>query len=146
MMFNPFTQDGKTHTSQNVFYLQFKDSSLITSNITTIRLFFMDKTSSPRLYPDDTEMVGDPIAINLALATPRFLTYKTHIFRSQNIESDPSLICVDYTTNNSFYDCIQNELKQFFSKTIGCLPPPLHILYLSQRSQPACSLTFPRGT
>ena len=53
------------------------------------------------------------------------MTYKTHIFRSQNIEGDPSLDCADYTKDNSYHNCVRNELLQNFNKTIGCLPPPL---------------------
>ena len=120
-----FSPKENGYPVKNMFYILLNDSSFVESNIKTIKLFFMDKTSSLRLYPDDTEMFGDPITINMAAASPQLLTYKTHIFRSQNIEGDPSLECADYTRDKSYYGCIQNELVQFFKKTIGCLPPPL---------------------
>ena len=66
----------------------------------------MDKTNSHRLYPEDTVMVGDPVIIDLAAGSPQILGYKTHIFRSKNIEGDPSLDCADYTPDNSYHDCI----------------------------------------
>ena len=123
--FSPSATREKTYPSQNLFYLRFNDSSLITSNITTLKIFFMDKTSSHGLYPEDTEMVGDPITIDLVAGSPQILGYKTHIFRSKNIEGDPSLDCADYTSDNSYHDCIKNELKESFIKTVGCLPPTL---------------------
>ena len=85
----------------------------------------MDKTNSFRLYPDDKEMIGDPVTIHQIADNRRFFSYKTHISRSQNIEGDPSLQCTDYSTSGSYYDCIQSELKQTFNKTIGCLHPPV---------------------
>ena len=66
-----------------------------------------------------------PPSPNLKSDASKFLTFKTRIFRSQNIEGDPRLKCVDYSKENTYYDCIQNEMKNFFNMTIGCLPPPL---------------------
>ena len=123
LSFSPSDPMKNTHTVQNVFSVGLNQSLLLNLNVSTIRVFLMDKTSSVRLHPDNTEMIGDPI--NLDLASPKVFGYKTHIFRSQNIEGDPSLDCTVYTPDNSYYDCVQNELKQFFNTTIGCLPPPL---------------------
>ena len=49
--FSPSAPMKKTHTVQNVFYIRFNRTSLINTNITTINIFLMDKTSSIRLYP-----------------------------------------------------------------------------------------------
>ena len=92
--FSPSATQTKTSPSQNLFYLRFNDSSLITSNITTLKLFFIDKASSLMLYPEVTQMVGDPIKIDLDAASPQIVGYKTHISRSKNIEGDPSLNCI----------------------------------------------------
>ena len=121
--FSPSAPTKKTHTVQNVFYIKFNRTSLINTNITKINVFLMDKTSSIRLYPDGSEMIGDPVTLDLT--SPKVLGYKTYISRSQNIEGDPSLDCADYTHDNSYYDCIQNELKETFNQMIGCLPPTL---------------------
>ena len=48
-----------------------------------MKIFFMDKTNSHRLYPEDTVMVGDPVIIDLGAGSPQILGYKTHIFRSK---------------------------------------------------------------
>ena len=136
--FSPSASREKTLPSRNLFFLRFNDSSLIASNITTIKIFFMDKTNSLGLYPEDTEMVGDPITIGLVPASPQILGFKTHIFRSKNIVGDPSLDCADYTPHNSYNDCIKNELKKSFNKTIGCVPPPL----FEDRNTTMCNRKF----
>ena len=89
----------------------------------TVRLYLMDKINSARIYPNNEEVIEEPI--HLIQSGPRAYTFNTKIFRSQNIPGDPSLDCVDYTIESSFHDCIQKELKHFFNSTIGCLPPPL---------------------
>ena len=111
---------------RNVLYLRLNDSALLSSNIFNmkkIRLYFIDKVNSARIYPNNEEVVEEPI--HLIQSGPRAYTFNTKIFRSQNIPGDPSLDCVDYTIERSFHDCIQKELKHFFNSTIGCLPPPL---------------------
>ena len=122
---SPVASPPRETSFRNRFYLRFNDTYMETLGIKTVKLFLMDKTNSPRLYPDDTEMIGDPVTIDQIADNPRFFNYKAHISRSQNIEGDPSLECADYTTGGSYYDCIQSELKQTFNKTIGCLPPPV---------------------
>ena len=75
--FIPSAPLEKTHTVQNSFYIEFHQGPLKNSNLTTLRVFLMDKTSSVRLYPDITEMVGDMITLDLA--SPKVFGYNTHI-------------------------------------------------------------------
>ena len=137
LSFSPAIDDKSTFPVRNLFYLKLNDTFLLSLNITTFKLFFMDKTNSIRVYPDDTEMIGDRVTVDLKSDASKFLTFKTRIFRSQNIEGDPRLKCVDYSKENTYYDCIQNEVKNFFNMTIGCLPPPL-----SQEPDIMCNQNF----
>ena len=137
LSFSPAIDDKSTFPVRNLFYLKSNDTFLLSLNITTFKLFFMDKTNSIRVYPDDTEMIGDRVTVDLKSDASKFLTFKTRIFRSQNIEGDPRLKCVDYSKENTYYDCIQNEVKNFFNMTIGCLPPPL-----SQEPDIMCNQNF----
>ena len=49
--------------------------------------------------------------------------YKTKISRSQHIEGDPLLDCNVYTPENSYNECLQNEIQELFAKELGCRPP-----------------------
>ena len=84
----------------------------------------MDQVNSLQLYPDEKEMTGDPIEIKIE-QPPRKKSYKTHISRFQQVEGDPRFECSVYTEENSYNDCVQNELLELFDKEIGCQPPLL---------------------
>ena len=43
--------------------------------------------------------------------------------KSQHVQGDPLLDCTEYTLENSYYDCLKNEIKEAFSKELGCQPP-----------------------
>ena len=111
-----------TNLVQNEFIVTF-DLKILRILDIPIKVFIMDTINSIRFYPDEENMVGDTIKVDPR--TSDLLIYKTHIFRSKNIEGDPSLECADYTKDNSYYDCLQEELKQNFNKMIGCQPPHL---------------------
>ena len=114
--------EENTNHVKNEFIVTFDLDILRILNI-PIKVFIMDTTNSIRFYPDEENMAGDTIKVDPR--TSNLLIYKTHIFRSKNIEGDPSLECVDYTKDNSYYDCLQKELKQNFNKMLGCQPPHL---------------------
>ena len=50
--------------------------------------------------------------------------YKTKISKSQHVQGDPQVDCNVYTPENSYNDCIEKEIHQFFANSpIGCQPP-----------------------
>ena len=51
--------------------------------------------------------------------------YKIKISRSEHVQDDPLLNCSVYTEENSYNDCLQNEINDLAIKEIGCLPPLL---------------------
>ena len=89
-------------------------------------LYFIDTKNSAEIYPDTFAMKGDPIEMRLDTQTLVHLSYETKITRSHHIPGDPLLDCTEYATeDNSFNDCIHNELIGFFHEKIGCAPPLL---------------------
>ena len=93
--------------------------------ITRLKVYFMDKVNSVRIYPNDMEMKGDRVVMYLKEKQPKVKSIKTQITRSVHVEGDPLLDCAVYTENNSYSKCAQNELFEVFTKEIGCIPPLL---------------------
>ena len=85
-----------------------------------VKIFLMDNINSPKLNPDDMEMVGDQIETRLE---PKSLTYRTRISKSEHVTGDPLFDCTVYTIDNSYDDCIRSELKDLFQNEIACQPP-----------------------
>ena len=45
-------------------------------------VYFMDRSNSLQIYPDEMEMLGDPVRIDMFCEKPPFITFKTQISRS----------------------------------------------------------------
>ena len=84
----------------------------------------MDEAGSPQLYPDELEMVGDPIEIPFE---PGIFVFKTKISKSEHVLDDPLFDCAIYTANNSFDNCRKREVMEIFEREIGCQPPPIAV-------------------
>ena len=68
----------------------------------------MDKVNSLRLYPNHLEMIGDPIGIRIKEPLAKF--YKTKVSRFEHVPDDPLFDCDVYSVDNSYNNCIQDEL------------------------------------
>ena len=88
-------------------------------------VYFMDRSSSLQIYPDEMEILEDPVTMDMFCEEPPFTTYKTQISRSVHVPGDPLLDCAIYTTDNSYYECVKKDIINTFTKEIGCLPPLL---------------------
>ena len=78
--------------------------------------------------------MGDPILVG----QKDFLyTYQTRISKSEHVEGDPLFDCAIYTKSNSFDKCVQKEIKELFTKELGCQPP-----YLSENFNNKCNKMF----
>ena len=107
-------------------------------NITKLEVYFMDQANSVLIYPNEMELRGDRIQVNLKQeSVPKQISFKTQLSRSVHVEGDPLLGCVVYTEENSYSKCIQNELNQAFMKEIGCVPP-----LLTENPQKMCNKRF----
>ena len=99
----------------NHLHIAFENSAFKTLNISfdKVRIIFIDQANSLKLYPNEMEMVGSKIELG---SDVQHRGYKIKISRSQHVEGDPRFDCNEYTPENSFNDCIQNELKRLFTK------------------------------
>ena len=104
---------------------------------TELRVYFMDKTNSVLLYPEDMEMTGDQVKMNLEQEEPEALSFKVQISHNEHVEDDPLLGCDVYTKDNPYSICAQKELFETFKKEIGCVPP-----ILEQDPQKMCNKKF----
>ena len=113
--------------SDTVIFLVLKFNATVVENYkdVLIRMYFMDKTNSLKIYPDEHDIVGNPLTIRIAELLNKKSTYKTKISRSSHVQGDPLFKCNEYTVNNSYNDCIQNELLGSFHDILGCQPPLL---------------------
>ena len=103
--------------------IEFDDDAIQQQNVSSVRIFFMDKANSIRLYPDDMEMVGPSVMLNFRTAQYSETVYKTQISRTTHVIGDPLLECKAYTEENSFNDCVQNDLLDHYRGELGCEPP-----------------------
>ena len=101
--------------------IQFEDDAI--QNISSVRIFFMDKTNSLRLYPDDIEMMGSSVKLDFSSGKYSETVFKTRISRTTHVPGDPLLDCKTYTEENSFNDCVQDDLLDLFRGELGCEPP-----------------------
>lgn len=123
MSISPPPQRNTSHSNLNSLYLKLHDNPLFRNK--TLRVFFMDQANSLQLYPNEMEMVGDPIDIELGGQPAWKTSYKTQISRNQHVEGDPRFKCTVYTEENSYNDCVQSELLASFAEELGCQPPLL---------------------
>ena len=116
-------QKNTSYKELNSLYLSLHDYPFFRNK--TLRVFFMDQVNSIQLYPNEMEMIGDPIELKLEHQRHWKASYKTKISRSQHVQDDPNFKCGVYTEDKSYNDCVQNELLELFDKEIRCHPPLL---------------------
>ena len=119
MVISPPSQENSGNFKPNRLAMGFNDIFL---NQSKLRLFFMDNRNSPKFNPDDMEMVGNQIEIELGHSV--ISLFRTRISRFEHVTGDPHFDCTVYTTDYSYEDCIRRELKETFQNIIGCQPPP----------------------
>ena len=101
-----------------------------------IEVFFKDPINGAQLLPIDFEMKGD--AIEAPIKPYGFLRkYKTKISKYQHIKGDSKFDCEHYDENETYNDCIENELITTFYQLIGCHPP-----LISEKKERMCNKTF----
>ena len=122
-------EESLNSTRINSLILVLNDTMVDKLNVKSFKLwvYFMDRTSSLQIYPNEMELLGDPVTMKMSSEEPPFISYNTQIFRSIHVPGDPLLDCAFYTVENSYYKCIKNELIETFTKEIGCMPPLLEL-------------------
>ena len=122
---SPPSIPGNMNIGMNTLFLHFNETALKSLGDVHIRLYFMDKASSLRIYPDENDMAGDPLDVPIHSDHKYVHRYKIKISRSQHTQGDPLIECSEYTPEKSYNDCIENELFASFENILGCHPPLL---------------------
>ena len=127
---NPTSLQEEASSSINTLYLTFNETVLNKHLDLSIKIYFMDRTSSLKIYPDD--MTGNPLRIKMN--EHQKYNYKIQIQRSQHLPDDPHFKCREYSTKNSYNYCAKNELSGLFDNILGCQPP-----FLGNDSDTVCN-------
>ena len=135
----PYAIQGNVDSAVNTLYLAFNETVFKAYKDMHVSLYFMDKTSSIKIYPDENDMAGNPLKVRIDRKCVS--KYKTKISRSYNIQGDPSLNCDEYTPEKSYNDCIQEELFGSFQNILSCHPP-----LLAQKPEKICDGKFNLST
>ena len=69
-------------------------------------------------------MLGDSIEIKIREPSSA-IYFKTKVSRFEHVQDDPLFQCAVYTADNSYNDCIQDELLGLIEEEIDCQPPLL---------------------
>ena len=135
----PVEGKANMNTLTNTLYLKFNETVFkrYKDKGISAKIYFMGRTNSFNIYPDHSVMAGDTLKLELNKEQKYISTYKTKISRSIHVPGDPLLKCSEYTPNNSFNDCTQNELLSSIHNILGCTPP-----LLGTDSERTCNETF----
>ena len=117
-------------------YLEFNNSEIdnlipVDKNLLVLRFYFMDNVNSPRLFPGSIERSNQmEVRLNPSLVKGKsWFNYTTSIEikteRSHHVQGDHLFDCTEYGKENTYHDCIHNEILAKFEVKLGCAPPLL---------------------
>ena len=108
-------------------YLELHTSGLgLREEKSKVKIFFMEKSSSLLLYPNEMEMNGVKPHVRFGSDNNyEIIAYRVKISRAFHVWGNPLYDCAFYTIDNSYNDCVQNEVLEFFDNEIDCQPPLL---------------------
>ena len=109
------------NTEKNTLYLKFDESVFKSYKDINIKMYFMERTNSLNIHPDQSSMTGDSSTVLMK----RFRTFKTKISRSKHVQGNPHLKCTEYTLERSYNNCTNEELIGQYIDILGCIPPVL---------------------
>ena len=113
------------HRSHNILHIRFMNDAFekFKQSFRKIKVFVLDKVSSPKFFIDKMEMDGNEIEIHTT-SKPRALVFGTRIFRSEHVQGDPLYDCAVYNSDYTYNDCLRKDMEKLFSEELGCQPPP----------------------
>ena len=113
---------SQTNTKFNNLRISINKTAAESENIESLRIYFMDRANSVKIFPSEMEMVGD-VSLKIKDGKTESISIKTKISKFVHVEGDPLLDCVEYTENKTFSKCAQKELLRDFRDKLGCDPP-----------------------
>ena len=131
---NPSNPEQFGQTDRLHLYLELNNTEIDRlipdgQNFLILRIYFMDKMNSPRIFPDSVERANQMEV----LFYPRLATLKSWFNylslieikteRIHHVQGDPLYDCTEYGKENTYHNCIHDEILDIFDKEIGCTPP-----------------------
>ena len=101
-----------------------------------VKVFLMDPINDPLIYPIDLQMRGDQIKVLLDKKSSWY-HFIIRVSRSYHVEGDPLFDCKEYSQEDTFGDCVHQEMKGIFEEKLNCTPPGL-----LKRSEEMCNVSF----
>ena len=89
-----------------------------------MKVFLMDPINAPHIYPIDLQMKGDHIKIPLSRGVSWFY-FIIRVSRSYHVMGDPLFDCQEYSEQETYGECVREDLKKIFEAKLGCTPPVL---------------------
>ena len=99
----------------------------LTGGPVTLKVFMMDPINSPLIYPMNFQMTGDHIKIQLDPLKNDNISwlFAVKVSRSHHVQGDALFDCTDNTEEESYGDCVREELSEMFEEKLNCSPPLL---------------------
>ena len=119
-------KESKYHKSLNTLDIWVNKTVVEKGKVRKLIVYFMDRVNSVGIYPNDLEMLGDKVWLDVREIDLKIKSMKTQISKFIHVEGDPLLDCAVYTENASYAKCAREELLADFAKELGCAPPLLN--------------------
>ena len=85
-----------------------------------IEILLLDPVNSPAMFRMSFQMKGTPLKVKVER---KYHSYIVKIAQFCNIEGNPQFDCKDYSQDNTFGKCIEDELETKFLAILNCTPP-----------------------
>merc|ERR1712032_1700824 len=92
------------------------------SSDVNLNVFLMDPVNSPLIFPMNFQMLGNHIKVPLEKHLFSFLIRTS---RSYHVEDDPAFDCREYNQEDTYGNCVKQELVKIFEQGLNCTPPLL---------------------
>ena len=130
-------KESTYHKSLNTLDIWVNKTVVNERNVSKLVVYFMDSVNSVGVYPNDLEMLGDQVWLDVKEIDLKIKSMKTQISKFIHVAGDPLLDCAVYTENASYGKCAREELLNDFKKELGCAPP-----LLNAHPKDLCNKTF----
>ena len=86
-----------------------------------IRILLVDSINSPLIFTTSFQMKGTPILVDLK--EKGYHNYLVKISQLRHVEGDPHFDCKDYTEDDTYGGCIEEEFRRKLVSILNCTPP-----------------------
>ena len=86
-----------------------------------IQIFLMDSINSPLIFTASFQMKGTPILMDLKEKS--YHNYLVKISQLRHVEGNPNFDCKDYSEDDTYGGCIEEEFRRKLVSILNCTPP-----------------------